>query len=301
MRAKMIQSWQGMGRLACALLIFLACKPESSPTGSLVAAQDAGSAPTQADAGAVTSSRTTDAGIPDAGIPATATSGQPHTGAATRPLQRVPSLKLRPVASEEAFIREHAQDEGWDTSAQRLKSYWHPASRAEDDRLGHFILGHLSNPDEPRGGEQGWMLLREHGGKLAVYGPLITQQPWTPDYMHKVKPVRMTLKTLDGHPGKLLWIQIQDKLTTPLDPQGERLDAKTRLLDYGFLVDARGGFTPLAFQLPEKVTQEINDETTAETTLTVSFTAADRMVITAGPEGANPEQQAWIGEHRIGE
>lgn len=292
----MIQSWQRMGRLACALVI-LACKPESSPTGPRVAAQDAGPAPTQTDAGAVTSSRTTDAGSPATA----AASGQAQTGAAARPLQRVPSLKLRSVVSEEAFIRAHAQEEGWDTSAQRLSSYWHPASRAEDAALGRFILGHLSNPDVPRGGEQGWMLLREQGGKLAVYGPLITQQPWTPDYMHKVKPVQMTLRTLEGYPGKLLWIQIQDKLTTPLDPQGERLESKTRLLDYGFLVDARGGFIPLAFQLPEKVTQEINDETTAETTLAVSVTAADRMVITAGPEGANPEQRAWLGEHRIGE
>jgi hypothetical protein len=291
----MIQSWQRMGRLACALLI-LACKPEASQTSPRVAVQDAGPAPTQTDAGAVTASRAT-----DAGNPATAASGQAHTEAAARPLQRVPALKLRPVASEEAFIRVHAQDEGWDTSAQQLKSYWHPSSRAEEEGLGRFVLGQLSNPDEPRGGKQGWMLLREQGGKLAVYGPLITQQPWTPDYMHKVKPVRMTLRTLDGYPGKLLWIQMQDKLTTPLDPQGERLESKTRLLDYGFLVDARGGFTPVAFQLPEKVTQELNDETTAETSLAVSFTAADRMVIAAGPEGATTEQQAWIGEHRIGE
>lgn len=306
MNEKKVKSWRGMGRMASALLllVYAGCSEnehaKSAPFQALptIVSLDAGHGPStfsQGDAGVTASLSPGDAGS----MANSATANSPD-GATARPLMRVPALKLQSVASEESFIRAHAKDEGWDTGTDRLKSYWHPASRVEDGSLGKFTLGYLSNPDEPRGGKLNWMLLRQQGENLAVYGPLITQQPWTPNYMHKVKPSQMEFRTIQGYPGKLLWIQMQDKLTTPLDLAGERLESKTRLLGYGFLVNAQGGFTPVSFQLPEKVTHEINDETTAETSLVVSFPSADRMKVAAGPAGVDAEQQVWVGEHSIG-
>ncbi len=297
MRVKDVQSWCRAAGVACTLLLLAlsGCTEEgrdkpSSPTGSPPPSQSS------RDAGGVTGPMpVVDAGPPPAPVPSGGSQGE----AKVPPLERVPSLKLVPVTSQESFVRIHAQGEGWETGPEDLKSYWHPIAQVEEASLGRFSLGHLSNPAQPRGGEQTWMLLRERGGKLAVYGPLITQVPWTPDYMHKVTSRQMAFKPLANAPGKLLWIQLQDKLTKPLDPEGEQLESNTRLLSYVFLVDGQGGFVPLAFQLPEKVVRDINEETQAESMLVVDFPSADRMAIKAGPEGASPEQQAWIGEHHL--
>lgn len=190
----------------------------------------------------------------------------------------------RVFPSMEGFVRDAARAQGWEPAGAQRAGAWRQEKRVDKPPFGRVALGSVKNPDSATS-RRDLFLVAERQGEVLAFGPVATERAGA-GFNEGVAVARLSV--VPAGSDAILWVELVD--TTVMTGAG---DEEVRRL--AFVFTARPELRCAAAGIPLTEISKTEGVVQAESSIIVSFPAADVMRVAAGKGTASDAQRSWLG------